>query len=146
MSEAAFTVRDVVKYSGYTSTWAVEYLIKHEIIVPYRRPHPRRGKKRLFTFTDVLLVRTLRTLQSRGIAATRMVDDFKKLRRKCSGMSIEKCPYRYLRTDGIRLFVENEDGGIVDALGQFAFTFIIDFESLHRQLAVEIANSGRRAG
>lgn len=96
-----------------------------------------RGSKRLFTFNDVIFLRLIAELLSKGIQVSKLKVSLNRARNEAaSWIDIRQAPRRYLVSDGTELFVRHK--GQLESKtmnGQLAFAFVLDLGSTHRQIA-----------
>ena len=113
--------------SGLSPTM-ITYLSRIDVLKPQGHEKPQRGKRRQFTFTDVLFLRVISELLSKGIEVKRLGSALMRAKGDAEAWkSISKAPGRYLVTDGTELYIRRE--GQLESKtfnGQLAFGFVLD--------------------
>ena len=91
----------------------------------------------MYTFSDVLLLRTIADLLARGVEVKKLRVGLQKARREAARwIDIRAAPRRYLVTGGTDLFVRDQ-GKLESATmnGQLAFAFVLDLRLTHKAVA-----------
>lgn len=128
-------VEEAARLSGL-SKHMLTYLGRTEILPP-SGSEPRRGRRRAYTFSDVIFLRVIAELLEKGIEVKRLREALKRARDETSSwIDIRRNPRRYLVTDGTELYV-NRKGRLESKTvnGQFAFAFVIDLGPTHKAIA-----------
>jgi DNA-binding transcriptional MerR regulator len=115
----------------------IDYLCRHGIIVPNgARIYGRgRGRARHFTFSDLIILRTIAALLRQGIGVRRLKADLRKASQRYAAVGSGAAPFRYLCTDGKRAFFRNPAQALEDASsGQLAFAFVFDVEKIQSEV------------
>lgn len=131
-----FEAKDAAKYSGLTMDM-VNYLCRHELVIPSAGNKRGRGSKRRYSFADILLLRVLAKLLSNGISPLRLKENLKALnKRGIEGKGI--LTTRYVVTDGYNIYFE--DHGVVELLesGQMTFAFVLELKKLREEITANI--------
>jgi DNA-binding transcriptional MerR regulator len=138
-----YGVREAARYSGL-SRFMVDYLVRSGVVVPVA-PKPGRGRSRLFTFGEVVLLRALSHLLNSGIEVRRLKAALTTLRAKHPEITHQSLPGKYLVTDGEAVFYCDRRGLLLDlsAGGQLAFAFVLEMEKARDHV---IARAGKRLG
>jgi DNA-binding transcriptional MerR regulator len=144
--KAHYLSKEVVRLTGL-SKYMVSYLRQIELLVPIepldsRRSdkRPRYGKARLYTFSDILLGRSLCKLLSAGVSVKEIEEAVRVLREKLGGV-----PQDLVRTRvtmiGKRILIAspNEPPVELTADGQLAFSYMLDVKQLHGEASKVIA-------
>jgi DNA-binding transcriptional MerR regulator len=136
MLKQTFTTREVAKLAGYRTAMMVDYLNRQEIIRPSVLNHPGRGRARLYSFGDVVLLRAVNRLLATGLPVSRLKAALKKLQRDFKHLSADTVLKRFLITDGRDVILEDEPGALVNLSsgGQMAFAFIVDIEHARKEV------------
>src|ERR1700746_3544438 len=125
METQHFGIRKAAHLSGLQPAM-VDYLCRSNVLVPSKGRRPGRGRSRLYTFGDVVMLRALGHLLKSGISVTKLKKALGTLRAKHNEITQEKAP-RYLVTDGTRVYFDDGRNAVeeLSANGQMAFAFII---------------------
>jgi len=127
------SIDQAAKLTGL-SVHMITYLGRLDILKPSIRG---RGRRRLFSFNDVLFLKVVADLLSRGIEVKRLRNSLVQAKKEAERwVSIREAPKRYLVTDGTELFVRSY--GRLESKtrnGQFAFSFVMDLGTAHRSLS-----------
>ena len=121
--EKTFQISRAADLAGL-SVPMVDYLCRTGVVHPSASQRRVRGKVRRFTFADLVLLRTLAALLSRGISVARIKEALKTLRRRYPVSSEDVLAERYLVTDGKWVFFKGKNAPLeeVNRGGQFAFS------------------------
>ncbi len=125
-----FTTSEVVALTGLPKTM-LDYLVRSEIYVPSKTLETgKRGKRRGYSFGDIVLLRALKSLLEFGISVKRLREALKVLSEKHNEITPGKLPGKYLLTDGRSVYFKNKKNVLEDlnAGGQMAFTFILELK------------------
>jgi len=131
-----FEAKDAAKYSELTMDM-VNYLCRHELVVPTAGTKRGRGTKRRFSFTDILLLRVLSKLLAKGISPLRIKDNLEAMNKR--GIDTKGIlTTRYVVTDGYDIYFQ--DDGVIELLdsGQMAFAFILELSKLREEISANI--------
>jgi DNA-binding transcriptional MerR regulator len=129
------SITQAAKLSGL-SVHMITYLGRSEILRPSGR-EPRRGRQRLYTFSDVIFLKVIADLLAKGIEVRRLRESLNRARAETSlWIDIQREPRRHLVTDGTDLYVY-EDGRLESKTlnGQFAFAFVLDLGPTHKLIS-----------
>lgn len=114
----------------------ITYLGRNGIVTPSGQS-PRRGRRRLYTFSDVIFLKVIADLLEKGIEIKRLRQALERARDETEGwVDIRRLPRKYLVTDGNELYVR--DKGKLESKnsnGQFAFAFVLDLGLTHKAIA-----------
>ena len=123
-------ITQAARLSGL-SVHMITYLSRTEILSPNVRG---RGRKRLYTFSDVLFLKVIADLLSRGIEVRRLRQALQRARAECEvWIDIRRIPRHYLVTDGTEVFIRNR--GHLESKTrdrQLAFSFVLDLAPTHK--------------
>jgi DNA-binding transcriptional MerR regulator len=127
------SILQAARLSGL-SVHMITYLGRTDILSP---KISMRGRRRLYTFNDVLFLRVIADLLARGIEVRRLRQALQRTRAECERwIDIRRTPRRYLVTDGTELFVR--DRGRLESKtknGQLAFAFVLDLAPTHKAIS-----------
>ncbi len=131
-----FEAKDAAKHSGLTMDM-VNYLCRHEMVIPSAGNHRGRGSKRRYSFADLLLLRVMAKLLANGISPLRLKENLKALNQR----GIESkgiLTTRYVVTDGYSIYFA--DHGVVELLesGQMSFAFVLELSKLREEITANI--------
>lgn len=138
-------VDEAARLSGL-SKHMLTYLGRTEILVP-SGSEPRRGRRRAYTFSDVIFLRVIAELLNKGIEVRRLREALSCARAETElWIDIRHSPHRYLVTDGKDLYV-NRKGRLESKTvnGQFTFAFVLDLSSTHKFIADSWPKDGKKA-
>ena len=134
------------RYSAYRasriaglSLSMVNYLCWNELVIP-RGPFthqsgPGRGRRRDYSFGDLVVLRAIGKLLKHGVSVYRMKRALLSLRARHPEITRESLPAAHLFTDGKDvLFMEADD--LVEDLnsGQYAFAFLVELRHIQREV------------
>ena len=122
----------------------VDYLCRHEIVIPRGRLDRGKGKHRHYTFADVVLLRALSQLLKCGVSVARIKIALKRLQEKHDLGDVAGLPGRILVTDGVRVYLR--DGKVLEDLtadGQCALAFV-QLEFISRDLTRKVKALDRK--
>jgi DNA-binding transcriptional MerR regulator len=133
-----FSIKEAVSLSGLRRPM-LDYLCRTGIVVPSQPGQRGRGRRRLYSFGDVLLLKALARLLRAGVSAKRLKESFRNLGRRCSQIGPLTKISSYLVTDGERVYLRESAETLEDlsAGGQLSFAFVLELSLLHRQLREE---------
>ena len=116
------------------------YLAHQGIVRPSETSRPGRGRRRLYSFADLILLRAIARLLEQGIEVKRLRPQLQRLQREFNSQQEFSTAIRYLVTDGADVFtVEGKEAVVNVMTGQLAFAFLLDL----RQLNEEVQNRKR---
>lgn len=123
-----FSIREAAEIAGFKTAMMVDYLCRSGIVVPSKLSKPGRGRTRLFTLGDLILLRAIHRLLSSGLPVSRLKQGMLTLRKRLRSQRPESAIAKYLITDGQNVYLEDDPGVLVNLNrdGQLAFAFIID--------------------
>lgn len=142
LKNPAVNIREAARLSGL-KTHMITYLARTDILRPSRGGG--RGTPRLFTFNDVIFLRVIADLLSRGIEVARLRVALKRARDETeTWIDIRRSPARYLVTDGTEVFIRRRgDLESKNKTGQLAFAFVLDLGLAHKKIASEWSTQER---
>ena len=132
---AAVPIKKAAELSGLTAHM-LTYLGRIEVLIPSGNL-PGRGRKRLYTFSDVLFLRVIAELLARGIEVKRLGKALKRAKDEAdTWLDVRDRPHHYLVTDGTEVMLKKK--GQLESIttgGQLVFAFVLDIAAAHRPLA-----------
>ena len=128
----------VKEICGFGSVAMIDYLERSGVFIPQIRRRKRRGVPRLYTFRDVLILKTIATLLENGASVAAIKDALEKLqayRWKADLAVMEHSPgaIRHLVFSGGNFYFPRSREELVDLTfdGQLTFAFVLDLDRLH---------------
>lgn len=141
------TVRRAAALSGLTP-YTVDYLCRSRTLVPSGSAiKPGRGKRRNYTFGDVVILRALAVLLKQGLSVYRLREALQHLRSRHPEITPKSLPGKFLVTDGIEVFFRR-NGSIenLNRRGQLAFGFVLELNRLRRDVMKKAKELGIKVG
>jgi hypothetical protein len=140
-----FTTAQAAKFAGFKSSSMVDYLCRAGILVPSLGANPGRGRSRLYTFGEVVLLRALNRLLESRLPVARLKEALERQQKDFRYLTAEGAIRRFLITDGCDVFLEDEPGRLVNLNkdGQMAFAFVVDVEHARRDV-IRMAEATRQ--
>lgn len=133
--------RATARLCGFGSVAMIDYLERSGVFTPSRKRNKNRGKRRFYTFRDVLVLRTIKALLDSGTSVAAIKDSliaFQRIRWKADEAVLEDNagPLRWLIASGGKIYLARSIQGLVElsGSGQMAFSFVIDIEKMHTEL------------
>ena len=105
----------------------LDYLDREGFIRPSGPYERGRGRRRLYTYSDLVTLRLVRDLLAGGIEIIRLKEGLVKLRHQLNTLSPSQLPLRLLVTDGKDVYLPQR-AGILLSLNkqQYSFSFVIN--------------------
>lgn len=130
----SFPIARAAELSGLRPAM-VDYLCRQQILVPSTRGRRGRGCPRQYSFGDVVMLRVLGALLSKGVSVSRLKEGLKAVR-KCHKMILpDSLPAQYLVTDGRKVYFQEKDTlHELDGSGQTAFLFVLELRHVQREV------------
>lgn len=140
MIKDGYDLAEAAHYAGFETPWMVDYLCRHGIVTPTKRSGKGRGRPRLFSFSDLVMLRAIKEILSKGISVKKLTKDFRKNKKNFSKITENSNPFRFLITDGSRLYLEDDDGGIkmIAEPRQYCFRFVVDIHAARARVTEKI--------
>lgn len=111
------------------------YLAHQQIVRPSETRHPSRGRRRLYSFGDLILLRAIARLLEQGIEVKRLRSQLQKLQREFNSQQEFATALKYLVTDGADVFTVDGKEIITSVMtGQLAFAFLLDIRQLNDEV------------
>jgi DNA-binding transcriptional MerR regulator len=140
-----FSVAEAARLSGLSATM-VEYLCRTAVLRPSASPPRGRGRRRMYSFLDVVILRVIARLLKNGVSISGMRSAFTGLRKRHPEIADSSLAGALLVTDGKRVFLKQGREVIEDLSGgQLAFAFVVELGGIRRDVAVQV-NSVRNTG
>jgi DNA-binding transcriptional MerR regulator len=133
-----FTVKQAAKIAGL-SVAMVNYLGRVGIAVPSQPEHAGRGRRRRYTFGEILFLKAVARLLAAGVSVKRLKESFGDLNAKLREIGPVPAVMGHLVTDGDRIYLQETSIKIEDLTsGQKCFAFLIELAPIQREVADEI--------
>lgn len=136
--------RTVAQLCGFGSVAMLDYLERSGVFVPERRREKGKGRRRRYTFRDVLILKAIAAVLRNGASVASLKDALVGLQRiqfraEETVLEDKAGPLRHLVVSGSRIYLCRSRDELVDLAmgGQMTFSFVIDLDQLHSQLAKE---------
>lgn len=135
-NNVAFTANQAARLAGLTKCM-LDYLCRHELVTPSGNEARGRGRARHYTFADIILLRVVAKLLGQGISVLRFRESFLSAKRRRANVR-EILARKYLVTDGVRVYLQND--GVLERIdsGQTSFAFVLDLEPVRRDIKLEL--------
>jgi DNA-binding transcriptional MerR regulator len=133
-----FTVREAAKISGL-SIAMLNYLCRVGIAVPSQPKTVGRGRRRRYSFGELVFLRAVARLLEAGVSVKRLKESFGDLNAKLRRIGPVPAVLGHLVTDGKRIYLQETSIRIEDLTsGQKCFAFLIELGSIQKEVAKEI--------
>jgi len=118
----------------------VDYLCRERILVPTLRSSPGRGRPRLFSYTDIVLLRALAHLLRAGISVKKLKVALNFLQSSDHEIASTSEATRFLVTDGSEVYYRSRENLVQELTEgrQIAFTFVIEMERVRKEVETEM--------
>lgn len=140
-----FTAKDAARLSGFDTTAMLDYLERSGALVRTNDQQRRRGKRRQYTFRDLIILKVIRALLSHGVSVAtlkRSLAEFQHWRWKAEPAVLEDGTggLRYLLASASGVYFAHSADVLVQlsSRGQLAFSFILDLDRLHGELCRDL--------
>ena len=143
MIKDAYDINEAATYAGFKTPWMVDYLCRSKILVPSQRANAGRGRRRLFSFSDLVVLRAINELLARGISVKRLALKLRAHRREFKRITGDYMPFRFLVTDGHEIFLDTRDQGIerIERDSQYCFRFFVDMHQARSDVLFAAENA-----
>jgi DNA-binding transcriptional MerR regulator len=134
-----FTTAEAARIGGFKKPM-VDYLCRTGIVTPTGLARPGRGKSRLYSYGDLVLLRSIsRLLQSR-LPVRKLKDALEQQRQSFRTLTRGAHIGQFLITDGTEVFISDDVGKFVSLTnpGQFVFAFIVDIKDAQRHVDEQV--------
>jgi len=144
MGESAtngYTVAQTEKLAGIPRTM-LDYLCRSAVLRPSSKPCRGRGHRRLYSFSDLVLLRIIARLLKSGISVLKLRKSLAALRKRHPEFANERLAGAVLVTDGARIYLRQGAQVIEDLMGgQLGFAFVIELEGVRRDLSQQVGRT-----
>ncbi|NKB49284.1 MAG: MerR family transcriptional regulator [Alphaproteobacteria bacterium] len=140
MVEDAFGIIDAADLAGFKNHYMVDYLCRTGIVQPSKNSAPGRGGRRLYSFHDLVLLRAVNSLLSRGLSVSRLKKAQQEFLRLHKDAEPSEILTKYLVTDGDRVLYEENSSRVIELTGngQLAFAFVLDLARIHSEVSEKV--------
>lgn len=140
----AFGIGFAARVSGLTPAM-VDYLTRSGLIVPTSREKPGRGRARLYSFRDLVLLRTMAQLLKAGISVSKLRKALQVLREQSPAALRVEREAAFLVTDGSQVYYRSSRNLLHELTrGQFVFRFLIELAPIREHVSKQVAATPRR--
>ena len=133
--------------SGYTfaqtrklvglSAPMLEYLCRHQIVIPNAAPCRGRGRARRYSFGDLVLLKVVSKLLANGISVSKMRAALRGLQKRHVDLS-SVLKKSVLVTDGRSVYLLDKSGTLEDLrFGQMTFAFVVELNAIQVELGAK---------
>jgi DNA-binding transcriptional MerR regulator len=141
----SFSSRQVAFISGLSMAM-VDYLCRHGIVTPSGGGGRGRGTARQYNFSDLVILKVVVEMLRAGLSVARLKKSLIALRKQHVDLSTRVPPIGLLVTDGRTVYLKRAGDSLEDLLvGQMAFAFVLELDSIHNELTSKAARSMSRA-
>jgi DNA-binding transcriptional MerR regulator len=142
--ESMYTAAEASRLAGFEKPWMLVHLEREAIFCRAHAGDKRQGRARKYTFTDVVILRSINRLLELGARPARIKKILSGLGQTKGLDGTRKQVEALSRSLGTRLFVSDQQAFIVDddktimdllSSGQLAFGFMVDFSNCVRPVA-----------
>tara|TARA_R110002110_G_scaffold368869_1_gene578713 strand:- start:2204 stop:2653 length:450 start_codon:yes stop_codon:yes gene_type:complete len=141
----SFSVKQAARFSGLTLVM-VNYLCRTGVLEPSGSNARGRGRRREYTFSDIVILKSLKRLLDSGIGVSKLKRALNALRREYPEISRDKLPakLRYLVTNGETIYLRRKPDALqaMDGSDQFEFAFVINLAQIHTEVFQAIRAQG----
>jgi len=112
----------------------VNYLCRYGIVKPSGCKKRGHGCIRKYTLSDIILLRVISELLSRGVSVLKLRKSLVTLQKRGKTPQ-EILTKRYLVTDGENVYFKDDDVLELLTTGQLAFAFVLELEVIRKELS-----------
>ena len=132
----------VAEMCNFGSVSMIDYLERTGVFVPTKKRQKRRGKPREYCFRDVLVLKIISSLLSNGATVSNLKGALQKLQAiswTADEATLEDSlgPLRHLVVSAGNIYLSRSKEELIELAsgGQLAFSFLLDLDTLHAELA-----------
>jgi DNA-binding transcriptional MerR regulator len=141
MNKDVITSAKAAKICGFESVYMIDYLQRSGVYVPSKNRRSGRGRRREYSFKDLVILRTIATLLKNGASVASLKNalvDFQgaKWEADRASMQFEGSVARYMIAVGGKVLFAKSEDRLYDLTqnGQMVFSFIIDLDRIHTEV------------
>lgn len=122
----------------------LNYLCRERLVVPTVLPSRGHGRKRAYSFGDVVALRLVARLSAAGVSVLRLRKALAGLRKLHPEITFTSLPGSHVVTDGRDIYLRRRGDTLERAMdGQFAFAFVVELAPLRDEIVQGILVSER---
>ena len=131
-----FSASRAARLAGYRTTYMLDYLKRAGIVLPSHRPNPGRGRRRLYTYGDLVVLKAVQHLLAQGISVRKLRQALTVARRAFKSIEPHSVIHRFMVINGQNIYLKDEASAVVDLTGggQYAFAFVVDIMRVRNDL------------
>ena len=143
-----YDIKQTKAICGYPSVHMIDYLCREDLIFPVAANGRGRGRKRLFSFQDLLVLKIYRSLFDAGISVSNLKQALIESE-EFGTLSVTRQQLKYgkgargkndanvFMVSNEKIFIRSTTNDIVEVGtgGQYVFSFMVSLQNLHEQLS-----------
>ena len=154
----SFPAKLAAHYAGLRTRMMLDYLERAEVfereeLRDTKRAKRRHGRRRKYTYRDVVVLRAIAALLDKGVSVQRIKQAMLAFSRDekfaCDRNKLTHAaePIQYFVTDGTRIYF-SKDNKLLDVVrgGQGAFSFVVDLKLASHEAGEIIPDQSRKQG
>lgn len=139
-----YAIRKVATFTGLRPEM-IDYLCRTGIVVPSAKGARGRGKRRLYSFGDIVFLRAIAKLLKAGVSVKRMKERFAQVGTTFQNIDQVSEIAGFLVTDGVDIYFKESESTIVELNGQQCFAFLIEMRGVRNEVIREMEKLRKRA-
>jgi len=141
-----YTTKQAAKLSGLT-IHMTHYLCREGLVKPKCQDKNKKGKgkKRDYTFSNVVLLRALGKLLSTGISVSKLKKGLRETKKDWLKISHDRIPCKYLVSNGKTLYFKSSKRKALIELGtggQSVFAFVLELKIIRDEVSEQAIKNG----
>ncbi len=140
-----YSPRQAQQLCGFKTIAMIDYLQRTGVFKPHLKKGRQRGKRREFSFKDLLVLKAIKRLLDSGASVSllkKSLQDFQKIRWSADPVTLENHGQiiRYLFVSAESVYLRKDSDSLIDLSkkGQLTFSFIIDLDNLRTELRTDL--------
>ena len=131
-----FTAVEAARITGIRSTHMLDYLHRMGIVRPQYAATPGKGKRRHYSYTDLVVLRLVARMLEQGLSVKRLKASLAELRKHVTSLDSDLTASLFLVTDGKNAYWKKSPTEVIDltATGQLAFSFVLNARAIHSEV------------
>lgn len=145
MIRSRFSAKEAASLTGLGTVAMLDYLERSGVFSRGKSTQKRRGKRRQYTFRDLLVLKVLRSMLQHGVSVATLkksLVEFQHWRWKGEPAVLEDAVggLRFLVASASNVYFAHSAEALVQlsSKGQLAFSFILDLDRLHGELCRDL--------